>query len=91
MLEVFDANDSGDLSQRELKRRRDLFLEMDRDGNGTASEEEIRARIDLVGRSGVDVTASGFTERWDLDGDGKVTDDELPEAVNRVLRRRTTR
>jgi Ca2+-binding EF-hand superfamily protein len=76
------------LTQRELKSREDLFLELDRNGDGRVPQDEYRRAVDLIARYGVDATLDGHAERWDLDGDGEVERGELPEAAWRALEER---
>jgi Ca2+-binding EF-hand superfamily protein len=78
---LLDADRDGVLTQRELKSREDLFLELDRNGDGRVPQDEYRRAVDLIARYGVDATLDGHVERWDLDGDGEVERGELPEAA----------
>jgi Ca2+-binding EF-hand superfamily protein len=87
LSEVFDRDGDGVFTKRELKNRPDLFEEADRDRDGVVTRAELGDRVALVTNGGVEVTASGFRARWDLDGNGKVEDVELPEAA-RIVRRR---
>ena len=61
---------------------------MDRNGSDEVDEREIAARVNLVVGAGVDVTQDGFAARWDLDGNGRVDDDELPESARIPLQRK---
>jgi hypothetical protein len=81
VLAVFDKDKSGTLSRREMRKRPALFLEFDRDRNDVVDEAEINRRIDILGQLGVDVCATDFVRRWDLDGSGKVEEEELPEGA----------
>ncbi len=87
VLLAFDSDGNQRLSQRELRKRPDLFQEMERNGDGFVDLREIQYRVRIATEQGVDVTADGFVERWDLDGDGRVEDDELPEGAELVLAR----
>jgi len=87
VLAAFDSDHNERLSQRELRKRPDLFREMERNGDGFVDLREIQYRVRLAAEQGVDVTADGFVERWDLDGNGRVEDDELPEGAELVLAR----
>ena len=60
---------------------------MERNGDGLVDLREIQYRVRLAAEQGVDVTADCFVERWDLDGDGRVQDDELPGGAELVLAR----
>ena len=77
VLAAFDRDRDGELSRREMRRRYDLWLELDRDGDARVDAGELALVLDRVARFGVEVTADGFLERWDLDGDGEVSEDEL--------------
>jgi Ca2+-binding EF-hand superfamily protein len=81
VLATFDRDRDGELSGRELRKRPDLFLEMDRDGDARVSPEELAYALDRIVRGGVDVTRDGWMARWDLDGDGKVAREELEVPV----------
>ncbi len=87
LLARFDENRDGKLSQRELKKRPDLFTDLDANGDGAASAAEIAQRVTLVLANGIDAVPDRFVERWDLDGDGKVAPDELPPAARVLLGR----
>jgi LVIVD repeat-containing protein/EF hand domain-containing protein len=87
LLEVFDADKDGVLTARELKGRPDLFAELDVNVDGRVEKWEMNQRTDLVAREGVEVTADDFARRWDLDGNGRVDDSELPEWAQLPARR----
>jgi Ca2+-binding EF-hand superfamily protein len=82
----FDGDADGRIDKRELKAREDLLRALDRDGSGVLDEREVKVALDRIGRLGVDATVDDFRGRWDLDGDGAVADDEIPNAA--VLRAR---
>ncbi|MCZ6596663.1 MAG: hypothetical protein O7B99_03390, partial [Planctomycetota bacterium] len=86
MREVFDKDGDGELSRREMRSRIDLFEIIDFDGNGRVDEMEILRVVDLVSQAGVEVTVDDFMGRWDLDGDGKVEENEVPSASTLRLR-----
>jgi len=77
LLKVFDADGDGKLSRREMRRRPQLRFQMDADGSSSIEEDELARAVDFVVRNGVEVTPDGFTERWDLDGDGEVEPEEI--------------
>jgi Ca2+-binding EF-hand superfamily protein len=83
----FDADKDGKLTQREMRRRLDLFTELDLNADGVVSDAELAQRIGVVNNLGVDAAPDRFVERWDLDGDGKVTPQELPAAARILLGR----
>lgn len=80
VLAVFDKDGDKSLSRRELERRPDLLNEMDDDNDGILQSNEIKARCDEILRAGVDAVRDGFRARWDLDGDGQVSPNELQVA-----------
>jgi Ca2+-binding EF-hand superfamily protein len=68
----FDKNGDGAVSADEFPHER-RFKEMDRNGDGVLSKAEIEEAMDRrEAESGY-----GFLERFDLDGDGKVTREEF--------------
>ncbi|MFT6713146.1 MAG: Ca2+-binding EF-hand superfamily protein [Planctomycetota bacterium] len=81
LLEAFDRDGDSVLTRSEMKRRVDLFLELDQNGDGRAERGEINRRVNFVVGGGVGVCADGFVVRWDLDGDGTVEEDEVPGVV----------
>jgi hypothetical protein len=85
LLAEFDSDGDGTLSVREMRRRPELFLELDANSDDVVDARELAARIRIVDVFGVDVVPDEFTDRWDLDGDRKVSDDELPPVVRRAL------
>jgi len=87
-LAAFDRDGDGELTAREMKGRGDLFLEMDRNGDGRVVPDEYRRSLDAIARNGVEVTLDGFEARWDLDGDGRVEPEELPDGVELILAER---
>ncbi len=87
LLARFDENRDGKLTQREFKKRLDLFADLDANGDGTVTSEELDRRVALVIANGIDAVPDRFVERWDLDGDGKVAPSELPPAARVLLGR----
>ena len=65
------------MTRRELAKRPDLALDMDDDGNTLVVASEIASRFVLMGQIGVDASPCAFRARWDLDGDGVVSEKEL--------------
>jgi hypothetical protein len=88
LLATFDEDKDGTLTRRELTKRPDLALDMDDDGNTLVVPIEIQSRFVLMGQIGVDASPCGFRARWDLDGDGVVSEKEL--ALPRWLRERVS-
>ena len=56
----------------------DLYAELERSGDGIVDGDEITRTVNAVAVGGVAVIGESFLERWDLDGDGRVTEEELP-------------
>jgi len=91
LLAEFVVDGDGALGARDLKARPELWQELDLDRDGTAEPTELASRVALAQAQGVEALPDHFEERWDLDGDGDVAEDELPELVRRVLERRAQR
>jgi Ca2+-binding EF-hand superfamily protein len=68
----FDKNRDGKVSKEEFPHER-RFAEIDADGDGVLSETEIKDAMDKRQRE----EAYGLFERFDLDGDGKITREEF--------------
>lgn len=78
VLAAFDRDGNGRLSLRELGSRRDLARELDRNEDGVVVPEELERAVARAVAGGVDAAPDGFQARWDLDGDGGVSREELP-------------
>lgn len=87
LLARFDSDRDGKLTQRELKKRPDLFADLDVNSDGSVSAAELAQRVAAVLNAGIDACPDRFVERWDLDGDGKVAPEELPPAARILLGR----
>ena len=78
VMAAFDADEDGRILQTEMADRPDLFRELA--GNrGEITGRDVARRVDFVGPRGVGVTYDDFQRRWDLDGDGEVEAEEMPE------------
>lgn len=77
VLAVFDTDGDRKLTRKELEKRPDLLHDMDDDGNGSVEFDELDLRARVTIGAGVDVVPDGFLERWDLDGDGRVSPSEM--------------
>ncbi len=77
----YDKNGDADVSRAELSVRPDLFNAIDFNGDGTLTENEYVSVFGILPRFGLDAIADGFLQRWDFDGDGKVSEAELPRGA----------
>ncbi|MHC4670747.1 MAG: EF-hand domain-containing protein, partial [Planctomycetota bacterium] len=71
-LQKFDRNGDGQVTKEEFPHER-RFAEIDGNGDGVLSKVEIEDAMDKKLRE----EAYGFFERFDLDGDGKITREEF--------------
>lgn len=78
LLGTLDKNEDGKLTRRELAVRPDLRGAFDLDGNQAAEEAEIARVLAILGRFGLDALGDDFRLRWDLNGNGRVEETELP-------------
>jgi len=71
-LQRYDKNGDGSIDKKEFKHER-RFKEIDADGNGVLSREEVEQSLDKARSE----RSFDFIERFDLNRDGKVTRDEF--------------
>ncbi len=88
LLLTLDADGDRLLTRRELRAREDLAEALDLNRDGVVEEGEWTRILNLVQNGGVRLLADGFEARWDLDGSGRVEEDELPEVARIPLARR---
>ena len=76
--DTFDEDGDRRIVQTEMRDRPDLFRELA--GNRSVVErDDIGRRINFLGPRGVEITYDDFERRWDLDGDGRVEPEEMPD------------
>ncbi len=85
LMEVLDKSSDGTFTKRELSKRPDLYRTLDRDRSTIIEADEIDRMEALVLTRGVEVLADTFLGRWDVDGDGQVTQGEVPAVLWTLL------
>ncbi|MGB0332894.1 MAG: hypothetical protein ACPGPE_13880, partial [Planctomycetota bacterium] len=86
-----DADGDGQLTKRELRRRPLLFTQLDVDRSSIVEADELERAEAVLLRWGVESGPDDFLTRWDLDGSGKVDEDEVSSVVWTLLERRSQR
>ena len=86
-----DADEDGQLTKRELRRRPLLFAQLDVDRSSIVEPDELQRAEAVLLRWGVESGPDDFLTRWDLDGSGKVEADEVSSVVWTLLERRSRR
>ena len=86
-----DANGDGQLTKRELRRRPMLFAQLDVDRSSIVEADELERAEGVLLRWGVESSPDDFLTRWDLDGSGRVDEDEVSPVVWTLLGRRGAR
>jgi len=91
LMLVLDTDRDGELSEEEIKNATEALKKLDRDKDGRVSREEMRPGARGAGPvrgagAGGDQFVRGLMSQ-DKNGDGKVTKDELPERMQRMLLR----
>ncbi len=84
-MAAFDRNGDEKLTQSELARRPELFAEL-AGARDAVYPADIERRINRVTQLGVEAAADDFVPRWDLDGDGRVEPEEMPDVPTLALR-----
>ncbi len=95
MLERFDSNGDGEITPDEIPQRVQRMMQLDRNGDGVLTREELSQGPRGGGPGGRPGMASGepggrgqqMFERFDSNSDGTVTQDELPDGMQRFMER----
>lgn len=83
VLATFDADGDEALSRKELKARPDLFEYLAYGGVESVERARLNERIEAVNRrQGYLSTPDEFLARWDLDGSGRIEEEELPDLAH---------
>ena len=97
ILKVLDTDQDGTLSASEIANASKALIQLDKDGDGIISVEEMRPDMSKMpgGIAGAGPGANGqpngammvkMFERNDANGDGKLTGDEIPERMRDKLK-----
>ena len=87
IVKGLDRDGNEVLDARELKVRKDLMQVLDVDGNQRVDRAEVARIVNVINAAGTDASPDDFLGRWDLDGNGAVDGDELPQSVRLRLKR----
>jgi Ca2+-binding EF-hand superfamily protein len=97
MLARFDKDQDGKVSQEEwITAHQELFGQMDKNGDGTLSTDELAAAPMMRGQGGGEGPAmsgellKGIMTRFDKDGDGALSKEEAPERMAALFDRLDT-
>ena len=91
ICEGLDADGDGQLTKRECRRRPLLFAQLDVDRSSIVEPDELERAEAVLLRWGVESGPDDFFRRWDLDGSGRVDEDEVSSVVWTLLERRGRR
>jgi hypothetical protein len=91
ICEGLDADGDGQLTKRECRRRPLLFAQLDVDRSSIVEPDELERAEAVLLRWGVESGPDDFFTRWDLDGSGRVDEDEVSSVVWTLLERRGRR
>jgi len=95
MFERLDSNGDGEITPDEIPQRVQRMMQLDRNGDGVLTREELSQGPRGGGPGGRPGMASGepggrgqqMFERFDSNSDGTVTQDELPDGMQRFMER----
>ncbi|RMG49952.1 MAG: hypothetical protein D6723_13080 [Acidobacteria bacterium] len=79
LLRVLDADHDGKLTREEFARIVEYFGQLDRDGDGMLTSQELRA-LAFIRQPPGRINVAALIERYDADGDGKLSRSELEAA-----------
>ena len=91
LMIALDADRDGELSAEEIEKAQEALKTLDTDADGKLSRQELLPQFRGPGGPGPGGPAGGdFVQRimgFDADGDGRVTQEELPQMMRRMLQR----
>jgi hypothetical protein len=88
LFQAIDADGDGELSSKEIARAPEAMLKLDRNKDGALTEDEVRPPPPPGPPGAGRADPAAFVAsvlRFDKDGDGKVTAQELPDRMARLL------